>query len=43
MFYNVMKVFHDGIIIKDKDKIIYHNKRIEKTLKINNDDPISDF
>ena len=36
-----MKVFHNGIIIKDKDRIIYHNKRIEKTLRINKDDHIS--
>ena len=35
LFFNLMKVFHDGIIIKDKDEIIYNNKQVENILDIN--------
>jgi hypothetical protein len=34
MFHNLMKVFHDGIIITEMENIVYKNKQIEKTLNI---------
>jgi hypothetical protein len=30
IFYNLIKVFHDGIIIADKDEIFYHNNQLEE-------------
>jgi hypothetical protein len=40
MFSNLIKVFHDGIIITENDNVLYTNKVIKKILKtdkINND------
>lgn len=35
MFSNLMKVFHDGILITENDNILYQNKVIQDILEVN--------
>lgn len=34
MFNNLLKVFHDGIIIMEEDKILYNNRKIIKIFNL---------
>ncbi len=37
MFQNLIKIFQDGIVVSDSEKIIYSNKKIESIFEIISD------